>query len=137
MRTAAADCASAAGCRLGFEQNRVEVRKVFELQARNFSSDETFDRLQRRNFFAVHERERVADVLGAAGPTDPMYVIFGVFGYIVINHVADAGDIETARRDVGRHHYFVFATLKSFERLNAFALGAIGMQNSDGMVSLF
>jgi len=32
MRTAAANGASAAGCRLGFEQNRVEVRKVFELQ---------------------------------------------------------------------------------------------------------
>ena len=137
MRTAAAYCSSAAGRRLGFEQDGVKIRKTLQLQSRNFSSDESFDRLERHNFFTVHERERVADVLSAAGSSDPMHVIFGMLRDVIINDVTDAGNVESARSDVRRDHDFVFSALKAFQRFDAFALGAIGMQNGDGMVSLF
>ena len=136
MRTTTADRASATGCRLRFEEHGVEVRKTLEFEPRNFSTDESLDRLQRRDFLAVHERERVTDVLSAAGAADAMDVIFGVLRHVVINHVTDASDIESARGNVGRDHNFVFAALETFQRLDAFALGAIGMQNGDGMVSL-
>ena len=42
-----------------------------------------------------------------------------------------------ARGDVGRDHHFVFAALESFERFDPFALGAIRMQDGDGMFALF
>ena len=137
MRTAAAYGASPAGSGFRFKKDGVEIRKVFELQPRNFSSDETFDRLQGRNFFTIHERECVADVLSAASPADSMHIIFGVLGHIVIDNVTNAGDIESARGDVGRDHDFVFAALETFQRFDALALRPIGMQDCDGMVSLF
>ena len=51
--------------------------------------------------------------------------------------MTDAGDVESARGDIGRDHDFVFAALESFERLDPLALSAIGMQNGDGMVPMF
>ncbi len=96
-----------------------------------------FDRLERGNFFAVHEGEGVADVLGATGPADAMDVIFGVLGHVVVNDMTDTGNVEPPRGNVGRHHDFVFTAFKTFERFNPLPLGAIGMQNGDGMISLF
>src|SRR5437016_13824881 len=74
MRASAADCTSSAGSRFRFKEHRVEIGKVFEFEPRNFSSDEMFDRLQRCNLFAVHEREGVANILGTTGPADAMHV---------------------------------------------------------------
>ena len=57
--------------------------------------------------------------------------------HVVVNDMTDTGDVEPARGNVGRHHYFVFAALKTFERFDPLPLSAIGMQNSDGVISLF
>ena len=92
---------------------------------------------KRLDFLAVHQREGVAHILGAAGAADAMDIIFRMFRHIVVDDVTDAGDIESARGDIGRDHHFVFAALETFERFDAFALGAIGMQNGDGMFPLF
>ena len=90
---------------------------------------------KRRQFFAVHQGESVADVLGAAGAADPVHVIFRMLRHVVIDDVTDAGDVDPARGDVGRDHDFVFAALETFERLDAFALGAVRMQHRDGMLA--
>src|SRR5436853_89614 len=73
----------------------------------------------------------VADILCATSSSNAMDIIFRVFGHIVINDVTDAGDIEPTRGDIGRDHHFVFAALKSFKRLDPFALRAIRMQDRD------
>ena len=96
-----------------------------------------FDRLKGSDFFAVHQGERVADILGATGPANAMDIILGMLRHIVIDDVTDAGDIEPPRSDIGRNHHFIFAALETFQRFNPFALGPVGMQNGDGMVSLF
>src|SRR5437879_7149392 len=137
MSAPAADGAPA--CRSGFrfEKDRVKIRKVFQFKSRNFSADETLDFMEPGNFLAVHKRERVAHILGAAGPADAMDVIFWVLRHIIVNDVADAGDVETARRDVGRDHHFVFATLETLERFDALALCAIRMENGHRMIAFF
>ena len=66
-----------------------------------------------------------------------MDIIFRMFGYIVIDNMTDAGDIESTRSDIGRDHHFVFAGFETIESFDAFALGAIGMQDRDGMISRF
>ena len=137
MRAAAPNGAFSSSCRFRLKKGGVEIGKVFELQARDFSSDEVLDGLQCRNFFAVHKREGVADILRAAGAADPVHVILGMLGHVVVDNVADAGDVEAACGDIGGDHDFVFAALESFERFNTFALGAVGVQNRYGMVSLF
>ncbi len=96
--------------------------------------DETFDRLKRGNFFAIHEGECVADLLRASGSPDAVDVIFGMLRHVVIDDVTDAGDVEPARGDVGCDHDFVLARLESFERFDSFALGAIGMKHRNGML---
>src|SRR5947207_13166151 len=100
MRTATAYGASPAGSGFRFKEGGVEIRKVFELQPRNFSSDETFDRLEGRNFFTIHERECIADVLSAASPADSVHIIFGVLGHVITNNVTEAGEGESARSGV-------------------------------------
>ena len=137
MRTSAANPTFTPAARLWLEKHRVEVGKIFELQARNFLPNKSFDRLQSRNFFAVHQREGVADILRTAGAADPMHVIFRVLRDIVIDDVTDTRDVEAARGDVGRDHHFVFAALKTFQRLDPFTLRSIGVQDRDGMLSIF
>src|SRR2546423_2901700 len=136
MGPAATDGALATVARFGFEQRRVEIRKVFELQPRNLLPHETFDRLEGRQLFAVHQRERVADILGAPSPADSMDVIFRMLRDIVIDHVTDAGNVDASRRDIGRDHDLVFAALETFERLDSLALRSVRMHHGDGMFPL-
>ena len=96
-----------------------------------------FDRLQGRHFVTAHERKRVADILGAARSPDSMDVIFRVLGHIVIDHVTYARDIQSARRNIGRNHHFVFAALESLQRLDAFSLRPIGMQHRHSVLGMF
>ena len=96
-----------------------------------------FDCLQGRQFLAARERERVANVLRAAGASDPVHVIFRMLGHIVIDHVTDSGNVQAARGNIGRDHHFVFAALESLQRFDAFPLSSVGMQHRDGMLSDF
>ena len=92
-----------------------------------------FDCLQGRQFPTARERERVANVLRAAGASDPVHVIFRMLGHIVIDDVTDSCDVEAARRDVGRYHHFILAALESLQRFDALTLCPIGMQYRDSM----
>ena len=48
-----------------------------------------------------HEQDRFAAAPGAAGAADAVHVGFGVVRNVVVDHVADAIDVEAARGDVG------------------------------------
>ena len=72
----------------------------------------------------------------AASPADPMHVIFGMLGHIVIDHVTYARDVESPRCNIGRHHHFVFAALEAFERFDPFALCPIRVQHRHRMLTL-
>ena len=131
MGATAADGAFATSDDLRFKQHCVNVRKVLQLQPRNFLSNEMLNRLQRGQLLAVHQGESVADVLGATSPSNAMDIILRMLRHIIIDDVTDAGNIESARGDIGRDHHLVFSALESFERLDPFALGAIRMQHCD------
>src|SRR5436190_5102027 len=100
MSAAPADGALAASGCFRFKQDRVNVRKVFQLQPRDFLAGETFDCLQSRELLAVHKRKGVPDILGAASTSNAMYVILRMFGHIVIDYVAHTGDVEPAGCDI-------------------------------------
>src|SRR6266516_2773340 len=95
-----------------------------------------FDRLQGGKFLAVHQSESVPNILRPSRASDAMDVIFWVLGHVVIDNVAHAGDVESARRDIRCDHHFVFAALETLEGLDAFPLRAVGMQDRDGMLRL-
>jgi len=76
---------------------------------------------------AAHERECVTDILRAASATDAVHIIFRMLGHIIIDNVADSGDVEPAGCDVRRNHHLVFAALEAFERFDPFTLRPIRM----------
>ena len=51
--------------------------------------------------FLVHEGEGVPDVADTAGTSDTMHVVIDVVGQVVVDHLGDVRDIETAGSDVG------------------------------------
>src|SRR5437667_3673539 len=96
MSATAADGAFASGRGLRFKQRGVHVGKIFQFQSWDFLANEMFDCLQSRQFFAVHESKRVADILRPAGAPDAVHIIFRMLRHIVIDHVTYAGDVEAA-----------------------------------------
>src|SRR5205085_5682883 len=96
MPSAAADGAPASSRWFRFKQRRVQVRKVLQLQSRNFLADKMFDRLQRGQFLTAHECEGVAHILRPTGAPDAMHIIFRMLRHIVVDHVTHTGNIEPA-----------------------------------------
>src|SRR6476620_7647378 len=137
MSATAADGTFAADRRFRLKQGGVKIGKILEFQSRNLLADEMFNGLQRANFFSVHQGKCVTYILRAASSADAMDIIFRMFRDVIIDDVTDAGNVESARRDISCDHHFVFSTLEPFERLDPFALGTIRMQHRDRMVSLF
>src|SRR5215471_7187983 len=81
----------------------------------------------------AHERERIADILRTPRSTDPVHIILRMLRHVVIDHVTYTGDVQPARCDICRDHYFVFAALESLQRLDPLTLCPIGMQYRDCM----
>src|SRR5262249_14115152 len=96
-----------------YKQRGEQIREILQFQPWNFLPDKMFDGLNGGKFLAAHERESIADILCTPRPSDAMDVIFWMLGHIVIDYMTYAGDVESARCDVGRHHEFVFAAFES------------------------
>src|SRR5260370_37642013 len=95
-----------------------------------------FDRLQGGKFCAVLHSESVANVLRPSRASDAMDVSFRMLGHVVIDNVTHSGDVESARRDIRCDHLFVLAGLEPVEGFDALALGAVGMQDRDGVLRM-
>jgi len=68
------------------------------------------------------ERDGVAFGAGPGGSADSVDVIVAAGGDVVVDDVADPGDIEPARGDVGGHEDRIFAVAEPIERLVALGL---------------
>ena len=65
---------------------------------------------------------------GAAGAVD---VVLDRLGHLEVDDVADAGDVEAAGGDVGRHQDAVLALAEALERLRPLPLGEVGVDALD------
>ena len=108
-----------------FEQCGVAVIEIFQFHALNFLADETFDGGDVRGILGDHQGKSVAGGFGAAGPADAVDIILRMMRHIVVYHVTDVRDIQSARRNIGRDERFKAAIAETLERLFAFALGAV------------
>src|ERR1700677_2947527 len=116
------------------EEGGVLIVKIFQFNARDFLSDETLDGKDVRGVGGDHEREGIAGLFGATGAANAMNVVLGMLGHVVIDDVADVGDVEAAGSDVGGHQNFVAAIAEALQGFFAFALGAVGMEDGDGVI---
>ena len=82
---------------------RREIRKQFERNGRHrqTAADIRFDVRQRHDVFLAAETNGVAFGAGARGAADAMHVIFRILRKIVVEYVADIGNVQSARGNVG------------------------------------
>ena len=65
--------------------------------------DQLLDRPQIGHLIGADQRDRGAGRAGARGAADAVHIGLGLVGQIEVDDVADAVDVDAARRDVGRH----------------------------------
>jgi hypothetical protein len=75
--------------------------KAFDFSAENSPSQKAFQCLQVGEIIVGQETNRFAHGLSTAGTADPVDVILGVTGDVIINHVGNAFHIDSACGDVG------------------------------------
>ena len=64
---------------------------------------------------------------GARGAADPVDILLGDVGQLVIDHMADAGDVDPARGDIGRHQHRGLGALELVERAFALRLALVAV----------
>ena len=78
------------------------------------------------------EADRFSHCLSAASTADPVHIILGMTGKVVIDHVGDAFHIDSARSDIGRDKDADTARLKILEGAETLILGAVGVKSRTG-----
>ena len=78
------------------------------------------------------EADRFANSLSAASTADPVDIILGMTGKVVIDHVGDAFHIDSARRDIGCDEDANTAGFKILKSTETLILGAVGVKSRAG-----
>ena len=81
---------------------------------------------------AGDDRQRDAALAGAARAADAVDIVLGVMRRVVIDHMADVGNVEPARGDVGADEQLDLIVAERVERGHAGALVEIAVQRADG-----
>ena len=96
----------------------------------DLARDQLLDLGDRLLIDARDDGQRLARLAGAAGAADAMDVILGMMGRVVIDDVADVGNVEAARGDVGADEQLDLAVAERVERGHARALVEIAVQRA-------
>ena len=92
------------------------------LHDRDGLADGAFDVAQQAALFSGTEGDGRALGAGTRGAADAVDIGFRHMRQIVVDHVADAIDVDAARRDVGCHQHQDLARLEAGQRLLAVGL---------------
>ena len=82
------------------------------------------------------ERDRVTGVPDAAGPADPVDIIFGIIREIVVEHQFDPFDVDPSCRDIGCHKHTVTSRFESFQGFAPLGQGTVGVWGLFGCLAL-
>ena len=78
------------------------------------------------------ETDRFANRLSAASAADPVDIILGMTGKVIIDYVGDTFHIDSTRRDIGCDEDANTAGLKILECTETLILGAVGVKSRAG-----
>src|SRR5215212_4575288 len=81
------------------------VVEIFSFLPDNSATDKLLERPQLALIFRRNETDRVAHGMGATGPANAMHVILRMHRKIVVHHVRDAINVDTACGDVGSNEH--------------------------------
>src|SRR3954453_2607414 len=94
------------------------------------------DQLPPRDVVPVDQGDGDARAAGAAGAADPVHVGLLVLGALVVHDVADAGDVDAARGDVGGDQHVDLAGAEGAQRLLAGTLAEVAVHGGGGEPAL-
>ena len=97
--------------------------------------DQGFDPAHVRVVLRRNERQGVAGGAGARRTADAVHVVLGDVRQVVVHHVADIFDVDTAAGDVGGDHDPAALAAERLERLGALGLAAVAVQNRHGVAA--
>ena len=100
--------------------------------AENSPAQKAFQCLQVGEIIVGQETDRFAHGLSTAGTADPVDVILGMTGEVIINHVGDAFHIDSACGDVGCDKYADTSGLKILKGTETLILRAVGVESRAG-----
>ena len=107
---------SAGGCAAPAASALVGRVDAGHLEAPDRLADQPLDRRHRLAFVGGRQREGAPALAGAAGAADAVDIVVGVVRHVEIDHDRHVGDVEAARRHVGRHQEVDLAGLERVER---------------------
>jgi hypothetical protein len=85
-----------------------------------------------RKIIMRKEANRFSHCLGAASTPDPVDIILGMTGKVVIDYVGDAFHINSARGDVGSDEDANTTGFEILECTETLILGAVGVKSCAG-----
>ena len=91
-----------------------------------------FNLVQQRDFLGRHQGNRFSRAARAPRATDAMHVVFGHMRQIVVDHMRQFFNIQTARGEVGSHQHAHHAGLEIGECLSACALALVAVNRRGG-----
>ena len=100
--------------------------------AENSPAQKAFQCLQVGEIIVGQEADRFAYGLGTAGTADPVDVILGMTGEVVINHVGNAFHIDSACGDVGCDENADTSRLEILKGTETLILRAVGVESRAG-----
>ena len=99
---------------------------------RDRHADQLLDVAQKRPLLGLAERDRHPVGAGAGGAADAMHVALRNVRQVVVDHVADALDVDAARRDVGRDQRAHASGAEGGEHALALALRLVAVDRLGG-----
>ena len=100
-------------------------------QWRDHPVDQVLDRGERLALVGANEQVGNAVLAHPSGPADPVDVVLRIVGHVVIDHVADALDIDAAADDVGGHQHRDLPAAEPAHHAVAYRLGKIAVDGGD------
>jgi hypothetical protein len=104
----------------------------FDFSTENSSSQKAFQCLQVGEIIVGQETNRFAHGLSTAGTADPVDVILGMTGEVIINHVGNAFHIDSASSDVGCDEDADTSRLEILKGTETLILRAVGVESRAG-----
>ena len=112
-------------------QRGIEV-EPFDVALRNLAADQALDALEQLDLLAIDQGQGLALNASPTRAPDPVHVVLGHVGQLVVDYMRQLIDIDAAGRDVRGHQYTDAAVLEAVEGFGPCILTLIAVQGSGG-----
>ncbi len=106
--------------------------KAFGVGLHNGFAQQLFNGMQVFAFFRTDQRDGFTTATGTTGAANAMNIVFGHRRQVIVDHVRQVINVQSARSDVGGHQYAYLIALELMQRLGARTLRFIAVDGGGG-----